>query len=83
MAGRSSAPSGMPRDSAWQGWLMKPLHGAIEDARRPLIVAAEFEPRVLFNAKPGGIAPNHLERMATDLAAAAAAARRLDEAATK
>lgn len=65
------------------GKLAEPLHGAIEDARRPLIVAAEFEPRVLFNAKPGGIAPNHLERMATDLAAAAAAARRLDEAATK
>jgi hypothetical protein len=63
--------------------LSEPLRDALAEARRPLVVSAEFEPRVLFNAKPGGIAPNHLERMATDLAAAVAAARRLDEAASK
>ncbi|MEJ0022702.1 MAG: hypothetical protein WDN76_04145 [Alphaproteobacteria bacterium] len=63
--------------------LSEPLHAALDEARRPLVESAEFEPRVLFNAKPGGIAPNHLERMATDLAAAVAAARRLDEVASK
>ncbi len=57
------------------------LKTAFADAHAPLVAAATFEPRILFNAKPGGIAPNHLERMATDLAAAAAAARRLDKAA--
>jgi hypothetical protein len=58
-----------------------PLAPALEEALHPLRVAAEFEPRVLFSASPGGVAPNHLERLATDLAAAVAAARRLDNAA--
>jgi hypothetical protein len=58
-----------------------PLKSVLADVLRPLEAAAEFEPQVLFDAPPGGIAPNHLERMATNLAAAAAAARRLDKAA--
>jgi hypothetical protein len=58
-----------------------PLKPALAEALNPLGVAATFEPRVLFGASPGGVAPNHLERMATDLAAAAAAAKRLDSAA--
>lgn len=57
------------------------LTPAVADALIPLSVAATFEPRVLFGASPGGVAPNHLERMATDMAAAAAAAKRLDSAA--
>jgi hypothetical protein len=54
---------------------------AVAAAIVPLAEAATFEPRVLFNAPRGAVAPNHLERMATDLAAAVAAARRLSAAA--
>ena len=59
-----------------------PLRSALEEAVRPLTVAADFEPRVLFNAPAGSVAPNHLERMATYLAGAVAAAKRLDQAAS-
>lgn len=50
-------------------------------AQHPLRAAAEFEPRVLFNAPRSGVAPSHIERLATDMAAASAAARRLADGA--
>jgi hypothetical protein len=55
------------------------LRPATEALLAPLNAAAAFEPQVLFNAPAGGVAPNHLERLATDLAAASRAAWRLDK----
>ncbi|MGE3867367.1 MAG: hypothetical protein AB7G04_10680, partial [Hyphomonadaceae bacterium] len=50
-------------------------------AQHPLRAAAEIEPRVLFNAPRSGVAPSPNERLATDMAAASAAARRLADGA--